>query len=325
MLSAIDSAAPSALPRIVELSPSQDPLAWLARERPRIEGWLSTNGGVLLRGLAERFDEAAGLVPLFTALLGPLLDYRDRATPRTELAPGVYTATDYPPDHSIFLHNENAFAARWPMRIGFYCAEPAEAGGETPIADVRRVLARLTPRVRRTFEGRGVLYVRNFTEGPFGLRWQTAFGTDDVSTLEAFCAAAEIETEWPAPGHLRTRQVRPALAIHPGTGEAVWFNHAAALHISTLPERRRRALLKLFEEADLPVNTYYADGAPIEPETLEAIRRAYREETATRSWHRGDLLILDNMLVAHGRNPYRGKRAVYAAMGQPMTWKELST
>jgi alpha-ketoglutarate-dependent taurine dioxygenase len=32
-------------------------------------------------------------------------------------------------------------------------------------------------------------------------------------------------------------------------------------------------------------------------------------------WERGDVLLLDNYLVAHGRNPYEGPRKILVAMG----------
>jgi alpha-ketoglutarate-dependent taurine dioxygenase len=252
---------------------------------------------------------------------GALMEYTDRAAHRTHLAGGVYTSADYPPSHEIFLHNESTYAARWPLKLFLHCLRPAPAGGCTPIADVRRVLARLRPSTRRAFAAKGVLYVRNFGVGLFGPSWRNAFQTGERAEVDAYCRASGLEAEWLAPDRLRTRQVRPALIRHPLTREAVWFNHAAALHVTTLPERARRTVTKLFTEDDYPSNTYYGGGTPIEPDVLDEVRAAYRAEAVRFDWHPGDLLVLDNVLVAHGRDPFEGPREVVVALAEPMTWE----
>jgi hypothetical protein len=98
----------------------------------------------------------------------------------------------------------------------------------------------------------------------------------------------------------------------------VWFNHAAFFHISTLEPSAQEVLLAGSGEEELPNNTYYGDGSPIEFSVLEEIREAYRRETVSFSWQEGDLLMLDNMLVAHGRNPYVGRRKILVAMADPV-------
>jgi alpha-ketoglutarate-dependent taurine dioxygenase len=55
---------------------------------------------------------------------------------------------------------------------------------------------------------------------------------------------------------------------------------------------------------------------------VEQIRQAYRQETVAFPWQKGDLLMLDNMLVAHGRNPFSGERKVIVSMAEPHTRTE---
>jgi hypothetical protein len=81
----------------------------------------------------------------------------------------------------------------------------------------------------------------------------------------------------------------------------------------------REGLLAEFEESDLPANTFYGNGTPIEPEVMEHLREAYRRETVSFPWQKGDLLMLDNMLVAHGRAPYSGPRQILVGMAEPVT------
>ena len=162
------------------------------------------------------------------------------------------------------------------------------------------------------------MYVRNFGEG-FGLPWETVFQTHNRQEVKAFCDDQGIEFEWKTGNKLRTRQIRPAISKHPSTGDLVWFNHAVFFHISTLEIGIRTALLSEFSEAELPHNTYYGDGSTIPADVLDKLRDIYQQNTIVFPWQQGDILMLDNMLTAHGRKPFVGKRKVVVGMSEP--WK----
>jgi alpha-ketoglutarate-dependent taurine dioxygenase len=201
------------------------------------------------------------------------------------------------------------------MKIFFFCVTPSIQGGETPIVDCRKVFERIDREIRRRFIEKGWMLVRNFGNG-LSLTWQSVFQTEDKIEVEDYCRQAGIETEWQG-DRLRTRQTRQAVTQHPVTGEMVWFNHAAFFHVSTLEPSTREVLLAGLKEEDLPNNTYYGDGSPIELSVLDEIREAYRQEAVSFAWQEGDILMLDNMLCAHGRNPYAGPRKILVAMSEP--------
>jgi alpha-ketoglutarate-dependent taurine dioxygenase len=198
---------------------------------------------------------------------------------------------------------------------------PATTGGETPIADCRRIFKLIDPKIKQRFIEKKVMYLRNYGNG-FGLSWQTVFQTTERHEVEVSCRKAGIEFEWKENGQLRTRVVRPAVTLHPVLNEMIWFNHATFFHISTREPRIRDELLAEFKEEDLPTNSYYGDGSPIEPSILDEIREIYRQETTQYTWEKGDLLILDNMLSAHGRAPFSGERQVLVGMSDPHSRKE---
>ena len=203
------------------------------------------------------------------------------------------------------------------MTIGFYCITAAKQGGETPIADSRKVFHRLDPKLREQFIQQQVMYVRNYGDG-LDLPWQKVFQTNNKAVVEAYCRQVGIEVEWKDRHHLRTRQICQAVATHPQTGESVWFNQAHLFHVSNLQPDVRDRLLAEFDQADLPRNTYYGDGSPIETAVLDEIRQVYQQETVTFPWQNGDILILDNMLAAHGRTPFVGPRRVVVGMAESM-------
>lgn len=277
----------------------------------RIEMLLPEHGALLLRG----FDvpDIAAFHRFATAQGRPLLSYEFGSTPRREIAAGVYTSTEYPAHQSIPLHNEQSYTREWPLQVYFFCELAAEEGGQTPIGDSRRICAAIDPAIRRRFDERKLMYVRNFGNG-FDVPWQQVFNTDDCAQVERYCRAHAIDCEWKADGELRTRQVCQALARHPRTQAEVWFNQAHLFHVSALAPDVRAALIDALGEDDLPRNVYYGDGAPIEDDLLDAVREVMREHTVTFPWQNGDVLVLDNMLMAHGRSPYRGPRKVVVAM-----------
>jgi len=210
------------------------------------------------------------------------------------------------------LHNENSYSHAWPLRIWFFCHQPAQAGGATPIADSREVASRLDPALVKRFADLGVMYVRNYRQG-MDLPWQEVFQTQDKADVERFCGEAGISCEWRGE-ELRTRQVCQGVVQHPQTGATIWFNQAHLFHPTALGEEIREALLEVYGTEGLPRYACYGDGSPIADSDLATIRDAYRAGMVDVAWEQGDVLLLDNVLVAHGRRPYTPPRRVLVAM-----------
>jgi alpha-ketoglutarate-dependent taurine dioxygenase len=309
------------LPLVVRPAvPGVDLARWAAEHRDRLDGWLDRHAGVLFRGFdVDSADTFEGCV---AALAGDALEYRERSTPRERVTGNVYTSTEYPQTESIPLHNENSYAHTWPLRLMFFSAVPAATGGQTPIADSRRVLARISPATLARFEQYGVRYVRNLGGG-LGIDWRTAFQTDDPAEVARYCAAGGYEHRWDG-DRLHLSRVGPAVVRHPRTGERTWFNHTVLFHVSSLPDSVADSLRAEYGEDGLPNNTYYGDGSPIEADVLAELRAAYAAETVAFAWERGDVLVLDNMLAAHGRAPFTGARRTLVAMAQPFTSDQLA-
>lgn len=278
--------------------------------RHRIDEALLLTGGVLLRDFTvpeiEDFRR-------FAASFGhPLLKYEFASTPRSAAsAAGIYTSTEYPAHQHIPLHNEQAYTREWPMKIWFHCATASPVGGETPIADSRAIHRRMPERIRALFEP-GLLYVRNY--GEFDVPWQKVFNTDSRAEVEAFCRRASIRWEWKPDGDLRTTQLCQGIETHPVTGEKLWFNQAHLFHVSAIEPSVRASLLAAVGEENLPRHVYFGDGSAIADDMLDTVREVYRETAISFPWQPGDILMLDNRLVAHGRNPFTGDRKVIVAM-----------
>jgi alpha-ketoglutarate-dependent taurine dioxygenase len=305
------------LPLLIQpLIKGVNPITWVAGQKAFIETQLLKHGGLLFRNFG--LTTAAEFEQFSRVICGELLEYHERSSPRRQVSGNIYTSTDYPPSETIFLHNENSYQQTWPMKILFFCQRAPHSGGETPIADCRKIYARLSPELKHRFIENQWMLIRNFGDG-LGLSWQTVFQTNNQSQVEEHCRANGIHAEWKQNGNLRTRAVRPAVVRHPKTNEPVWFNHATFFNVSTLDPEICEVLNRQFKEEDLPATTCYGDGSSISAETLAELREAYRAETVSFGWQEGDVLLLDNMLVAHGRAPFSGSRTILVGMGEPFS------
>ena len=292
----------------------------LARERESGLGeLLLVHGAILLRGWPVRSsDEFAELVEALSGR-GRLLSYRGGASPRRALSAGaspVYNSTEYPPSMELSLHNELSYSGAWPERIYFLCLKAAAVGGETTLGDSRRILAAIPAEVRDRFEAKRVRYIRTLPSGAgSGYSWQDAFGTGDRAEVERHCDSIGADHEWLAGDGLRVMEVRPATARHPATGEEVWFNQADGFHPSALdPGTYAELLASCGSEDRFRLNVAHGNGTPIALADLAAIRRVIRAETKAHAWREGDVLMLDNLLAAHGRRPFSGERQIAVAM-----------
>ncbi|MEY4549296.1 MAG: hypothetical protein RL685_5491 [Pseudomonadota bacterium] len=301
-------------PQVVSSQPAGVSLGAFADElQGLVARHLYEHGGLLFRGFAvASVDDFRA----FAAAFGHALLTSDfGSTPRSRVSDGVYSSTEYPAHQSIPLHNEQAYSREWPMKIWFYCAQPSSTGGETPIADSREVYTRIPASIRQRWVERGLMYVRNFGGG-LDVPWPQVFNTSDRAEVERYCREHGISCEWKPDGELRTRQVCQVVAQHPHTRQSVWFNQAHLFHVSALEEEVREVLLDAVAPEDLPRNVYHADGSELPAEDLAAIRAALEECRRVFPWQGGDVLMLDNMLAAHARNPFSGPRKVVVAMAE---------
>jgi alpha-ketoglutarate-dependent taurine dioxygenase len=282
--------------------------------RKQADELLMRHGAVVFRGLgiasASDFHDAV-------ARFGePFTEYLYGNSPRRSVHEGVWTSTDYPAEYDISLHNELSQAYRWPDRLFFCCLVAPPTGGETPVSDGRAMLARMDPGVRERFSRHGVAYLQNL-HGGYGLgrSWQDSYETGDAAKVEEYLRVAGIEFRWTDDEDLRIRQVRPATRMHPATGEEVWFNQADQFHISSLRPSEAEALLALVSSAEeLPLSATFGDGTQIPLDDLAHVRDVAAGNECVFCWMAGDILMIDNMLVMHGRHAYAGPRQVLVAM-----------
>ncbi len=289
--------------------------AWLTDNLPAIRAELLDAGCLLVRGLpvASTGDFAVAR----DVLLPRRANYKEKATPRSDFGEGVFSSTDLPAAQPIRLHNENSYTLDFPGVLLFGCLTAPAEGGATTVGDMREALRLLPAELRERFERTGWLLVRNFSEMA-GLPWHKSFATDDPKVVEEYCRDNTIGYEWLDEDTLRTRQRRSAVITHPVTGERSWFNHVAFWHQWTLDPDVRDILVETYGEDGLPFATYVGDGTALTKDEVDQLNAVYDQVTMRESWQAGDLMLVDNILCAHGREAFDGDRKIVVGMGDPI-------
>jgi alpha-ketoglutarate-dependent taurine dioxygenase len=323
------------LPLVVE--PGDRSVDALVEALPSYTDALRTHGALLLRGFAV--DDAPAFERVARTIAPDLQDNYLGTSPRNALTPYVFTASELPPHYPIPQHAEMTFLPRPPKRL-FFCALAPNTGpgGETPLCDLRRVYKDVPEELRERWITKGIRIVRNYTgpettkKDPRQLkRWDEMFGTTDRARVDAVCAEHAMTPEWRADGRLRITSTQPAVRVHPETGEPTWYNHAHVFHGSAGPQEFRRiagrmgfgwrrwqaaaTALRWWEGLRQPaedgaMHVTFADGTEIPDADFEVVRDAYWKNMVFPKWERGDVYVIDNASVAHGRMPYSGDRLV---------------
>ncbi|OIJ87361.1 hypothetical protein BIV24_24865 [Streptomyces colonosanans] len=275
---------------------------------------LVRHGAILVRGLG--LAAPADLAAVAHALKATPMVEREGFAARDDFGQGVYSASRWPADEPMCMHHELSYANEVPGIALFGCLRAPQHGGATALADARQVLQALPAELVEPFERHGWLLERHY--GEVGLSWPEAFGTSDPETVSAYCRDHAVEHRWLPDGSLRTVQRRAAVVRHPALGERLWFNQVAFLNEFTMDVAVREYLISLYGPDALPFTTLYGDGTPVPEAVVQAINNEYAAATVSEPWQVGDVLVVDNLRMAHSRMAYQGERDIVALFGDPV-------
>jgi alpha-ketoglutarate-dependent taurine dioxygenase len=284
---------------------------YLVDSRASVQRLLLQHGGILFRGFdldgsndLKACAESAGAQPF---------DYIGGDSPRSRVGADVYTSTDYPPSEVISMHNEMSYLPKWPLRLFFFCAVPARSGGQTPLAHSADVLRALPSDIVAKFREKKINYIRNFHPSiRLGKSWQATYLTHNRAEVEGIIAKQGSACHWSPSGALRVCTQCSAFTKHPQTGEEVWFNQAEQYHPSALDPALRTMFEQMIGKGQLPHDCEYGDGHPMDESVLAQIRRVLNDCKLLFDWQRSDLLMVDNVLMMHGRESFKGNRKILA-------------
>ena len=293
---------------------------WAAEHRDPLRAFVAEHGALRVRGLGlSGADETAAVF----RQLGHLMTERESFAARRRYAQGLYSTSKWPPNQPMCLHHELSYVLEPPGLMLFACLVASPVGGATPIADSTAVLDALPADLVERLERAGWLLIRNYNDD-VGASFAETFGVEDRGAVESYCRDHAIEFEWQKDGGLRTRQRRNAVVRHPLTGRRCWFNQVAFLNEWTMAPEVREYLVDLYGEDGLPFNTRFGNGDPIGADVVQMINEAYERSTVRERWQAGDVLLVDNIRTAHGREAFEGAREVLVGLADPVRLKGFS-
>src|SRR5438105_1289481 len=297
-------------PPLLRVDASDNAARWAAEHRDALRTAVVEHGSLLVRGL--RLRDVAEIEAVFRRL-GSLMTEKEAFAARRRYSDGLYSSSKWPPNQPMCMHHELSYALEFPSLMLFACLVAPTDGGATPVADSPTVLQALPTELIERFERVGWLLIRNYND-EIGASIAEAFGTDDRRAVESYCRANAIKFEWQPDGALRTWQRRSAVVHHSRTGQRCWFNQIAFLNEWTIDPEVREYLVDVYGENGLPFNTRFGNGDAIGADVVQLINEVYEGNTARERWQGGDLMLVDNIRTAHGRECFEGSRDVLVAM-----------
>ena len=285
--------------------------SWIAENRRQLCDRAALHGAILFRGFpltgAEDFDRfiAAFDVPNF-----PYEDSLSNAV-RVIKTPRVFTANEAPPTVTIFLHHEMAQTPLFPGKLFFFCEQPADTGGATPLCRSDVLWDRLRaecPGFAGDCESKGLKYSnvmpsQNDLTSGMGRSWQSTLRASTPDQAEERLKALGYSWTWLADGCLRaTTPVLPAVRKL-ADGRTSFFNQLIAAFQGWKDERN-----------DPSKSITFGDGTPLDRDAVNVATRLGEELSFNVPWQRGDVALVDNFVTMHGRRAFTGTRKVLASL-----------
>ena len=288
--------------------------SWVTLNKKRlIEELVPLHGAVLLRGF--EVPTAADFSDVVKATGLEEQPYIGGNAVRTVVADRVFTANEAPPSEKIPFHHEMAQVPRFPTKIMFYCEQPSEKGGETPIVLSCEVCSYIKEKhfdLFERFKKEGVRYIRTMpsdddASSALGRGWKGTYcgGKDDKALAEKEMRADGVLWEWLPNGDLKTTSKKLS-AIRDIDGRDVFFNQVVAAYTGWNDSRNTSEDAVVFGDT--------MDKLPAE--AMKEIVAKMDSLAVAFPWEQGDVLFIDNRRAMHSRKPFVRPRRVLASLAR---------
>lgn len=278
-----------------------------------VEELFARSGAVLFRGFAadtdsflqfsERFCEE------FSTYKGGALRWKSFDRQMIDGIPTLLTTTGFNQTFPIPLHGEMYYGNDRPDILWFRCVTAPAFAGETVLAESCEMAAALNDRTRALFESRNLKYTRELPAED----WPVAFQTGDIEEVREACSKAGTSVDLRPDGSLRTEFVCSAFAE-----KGRFINSILPLTFAERAYERGKGWEESSQSGPqlFPVVVRFEDGSRIPDAAIEDLERAAEAVTFKVRWRDGDLAMVDNRRVMHGRARTVGNdRVIQVRMG----------
>ena len=263
-----------------------------------IDSALSEDGAVMLEARCDDVESFQRLTETVTTDFSPYvgagggLSFGPMARTSISDQPTVLTTTGPDQTKPIPLHGEMHYQPNPPRHIWFWCTVPPARGGETTISDGVLVARHLHADVLGWLESNRIAYHRHLADGD----WQLTFGDVPPSELLAALIASGMDASFDSNNALETRCVRSALTE---CGGSICFISHMLLEILGEWLFKRGQFTDGRGRPAITVRSETGDSIPAE--VIRGIAAACNAVAVKVAWRKGDVMLLDNHRVMHGR------------------------
>jgi alpha-ketoglutarate-dependent taurine dioxygenase len=286
-------------------------LSWIADQRTTLLAEASRHGVVLFRNFpvftVADFD---AFVAAFDLPNFPYYESLSNAV-RINRSPRIFTANEAPPNVTIYLHHEMAQTPIYPSRLFFWCEQPAETGGATPVCRSDVLWSRLIaeePEFAEDCRVKGLKYSNvmpsaNDATSGMGRSWQSTLRAASREEAERRLAGLGYTWAWQSDGCLRgNTPVLPAVLNLPD-GRTVFFNQLLAASQGWKDDRN-----------DPSRAVCFGDDSPLPLAAVQHAQAITESLTYDLAWQKTDIALVDNFVAMHGRRTFSGTRRILASL-----------
>lgn len=200
-------------------------------------------------------------------------------------------------NNEIKLHGEMYYQQDIPLMLWFFCANPPLQSGETILCDGRKLFNELSSSLKDLFINKKLSYVGHLNKE----EWQKRYKTNDLKVVEQVCKSNNIKLKSNKDESIALQYICPA--IHPSRcGKHLTFIN------SLLPTKHIAPNAISFE-----------DGSEITDDIVSEIQKIAERLITEISWQKGDILMVDNTRMMHGRRAFfDNQRDIYLRLCSPV-------
>ncbi|MDZ8079099.1 MAG: TauD/TfdA family dioxygenase [Nostoc sp. DcaGUA01] len=196
----------------------------------------------------------------------------------------------------IKLHGEMYYQQNIPLMLWFFCANPPLKDGETTICDGRQFFNELSSSTKKLFRKNNLKFTVRMSEED----WNKKYQTNDLSKLEEMCQKNNTHLQINADQSILLEYICPGIIPSRCGKYQVFIN-------SLLPTKQLSPKILKFE-----------DNSEIPDEVMSELNEIAEKITTEISWQKGDILMIDNTRILHGRRAFADdQRDIYIRLCSP--------
>jgi len=299
------------LVRQADGSTLQESVEWIQDQRGDLDERVQQHGAILFRGFGlvtdQDFDE------FVSAFDYPNFSYADSLSNavRVNRTERVFTANEAPAEVTICLHHEMAQTPVFPSRLFFFCEQPATTGGATPLCRSDVLLKKLQAEFPKFVDAcrssglryRNVMPAQDDPISGMGRSWQSTLSVSSNSDAENRLRKLGYDWQWQADGSLQAATPRLDAVRSNPAGREAFFNQLIAAS---------QGWKDNLNEPSKSVT--YGDGSPLDTAAVLRAAELADDLAIDVPWQAGDVVLVDNIIVMHGRRTFTGTRKILASL-----------